>query len=63
MKKQFYFNSTELFSAVLILALIGGWIANIVKLINSDFANMSGLIVMRVIGVFIAPIGAVLGFV
>jgi hypothetical protein len=43
---------------------LGGWIANIVKLINSGFevAQWGGMEVARVIGIFVAPLGAVLGF-
>ena len=40
----------------------GGWIANIVKIVGSDFAQITGLLVARVVGVFVAPLGAVLGF-
>lgn len=65
MRKKITFRVGD-FGAIVVLAIvltgIGGWIANIVKLIDSDFARMSGLSVMRVIGVFVAPLGAVLGF-
>jgi hypothetical protein len=42
---------------------IGGWVANIVKMIGSGFDPLTGLVIGRVIGVFVAPLGAVLGFV
>lgn len=42
---------------------IGGWVANVVKLVGADFEPLTGLIVARCIGVFFAPLGAVLGFV
>ena len=53
-----------IYAAMCLVALvgIGGWIANIVKLVGSSF-DVTGLLVGRVIGVFIPPVGAVLGFI
>lgn len=52
--------------AYIAIAVIGfgGWVANIVKLVNSGFevAQWGGMEVARVIGIFFAPLGAVLGF-
>lgn len=47
---------------VVALAAIWGWIWNIVKIVHSDFAVMSGLLICRIVGIFVAPLGAVLGF-
>lgn len=46
------------------VVLVGsvGWVLNIVKLVQSDFAVITGMFVVRCIGVFIAPLGSVLGF-
>ena len=44
------------------IAGVGGWIANIVKLVSGDFLPLTGMVVGRVIGVFMPPIGSVLGF-
>lgn len=42
---------------------IVGWGFNIYKIICMDFAaGVTGMMVARIIGVFIAPLGAVLGF-
>ncbi len=43
-------------------ALAIGWIMNIVAIVNSNFNDITGLLVMRIIGVFIAPLGAILGY-
>jgi hypothetical protein len=43
------------------LAGLVGWILNIVEII-SNF-SVTGLMVMRVIGVFMAPLGAILGYI
>ena len=47
---------------VIWLAAIGGWVANIVKLAGMDFASITGMIVLRAVGIVFAPLGAVLGF-
>lgn len=64
-KLQLGFTLVEGFGLVwlvVILAGIGGWIANIVKLVGMDFASVTGLMVVRAIGIFLAPLGAVMGF-
>ena len=57
-------HSQNLFEAFL-FALVGlaglvGWVWNIVKLIQAD--ALGGMEVARVAGIFVAPLGAVLGF-
>ena len=44
--------------------MLCGWVANIVKLVGVGFtvSEWGGFEVARVIGVFVAPLGAVLGF-
>ena len=54
--------SVVLFMIPLIVGGFWGWVWNIVKIVGSDFGQITGLLVMRVIGVFLAPLGAVLGF-
>jgi hypothetical protein len=39
-----------------------GWVSNIILLFYSDFSEISGEEVLRVVGVFIAPIGCVMGY-
>lgn len=43
------------------LLCVGGWIANIVKLAGADY--FGGMVIVRVIGIFVAPLGSFLGFV
>lgn len=45
------------------LSGLGGWIANIVKIASSGFDVFNGMLILRCIGVFLAPLGAVLGFI
>ena len=39
-----------------------GWAINIVELSKMSFDPLTGLAVLRVIGVFLPPLGAVLGY-
>jgi len=51
-----------LFYALIWIVLIIGWIMNIVKIVGGFDLALTGMMVMRIIGVFIAPIGGVLGW-
>ena len=65
MKSQHGYTAIELMTIVWLLVCIvgfGGWVANIVKLADMDFANVTGMLVLRAIGIIAAPLGAVLGF-
>lgn len=63
MKTQSGFTAVEFLVVVLLIGGIGGWIANIVKLAGMGFDSFSGMLVLRAIGVFVAPLGSVLGFI
>lgn len=41
---------------------VGGWIANIVKLVAVFGDPITTMAVARLVGIFVAPIGAVLGY-
>lgn len=45
-----------------VMALVGGWISNVVKLATSDFTTIDGLEVLRFVGLFLMPIGGILGY-
>ncbi|AUR89353.1 TMhelix containing protein [Vibrio phage 1.122.B._10N.286.46.F8] len=57
-------NKAIIAAYVLIFTAFGGWCANIYKIIDTGFeiAQWGGMEVGRIIGVFVAPLGAVLGF-
>lgn len=61
-KQKGAFEALGLF--MLVIALLGavGWIWNIVKIIGAGFDVFTGMLIARCIGVFIAPLGAVLGY-
>jgi hypothetical protein len=46
----------------LILVLGVGWVWNIVKIVQSGFDVITGMFIARCIGVFVAPLGSVLGY-
>jgi hypothetical protein len=48
---------------ILIVAGLGGYISNIVEVAQADYTVWSGLEILRVIGIFIPFLGAILGFV
>lgn len=49
-----------LYLLVIITGIIG-WISNIVKLAGCDFSQIGGEIVLRIVGIFVAPLGSVMG--
>ena len=46
-----------------VVVIIGGWVMNLVEIVNYDFASITGMIILRIAGIFIAPLGAVLGWI
>jgi hypothetical protein len=52
--------------AIVVLALIAGfiygWVANIVSIVQAIDNPVTGMLVLRGVGVFVAPLGAVLGY-
>ena len=47
---------------ILIIAAIGEWIANIVKMVALFGDPIGAWLIGRTIGIFVAPIGAILGY-
>ena len=44
------------------VGLVFGWVWNIVKLVDMIPSDFTAMLVLRCIGIFMAPLGAVLGF-
>jgi hypothetical protein len=66
MKKQNGFSSSGMMVVALgavVVVLGGGWIANIVKLVGIADGGINGMLIARAIGIFVAPMGGVLGFI
>lgn len=47
--------------SVLIFGAIG-WVLNIVAVVGADFANITGMLVVRIVGIVIPFVGAVMGW-
>jgi hypothetical protein len=64
MKKheKFIIKAFTFLMCVVPVAMVIGWILNIVKLVQSEFVLTSGMSIARAIGVFVAPLGSILGF-
>lgn len=56
--------STGVIVTVLILTLLAfiGWVMNIVELFGMSFSTVTGELVVRIIGVFLFPIGGIAGW-
>lgn len=39
-----------------------GWIMNIINLFNTKNFELSGVIILQIIGIFLAPLGVVMGY-
>ena len=54
-------------AAILVVTLTAGgafgWVRNIIAVTHSDFNNIDGELVVRVVGIPMVPIGAVMGWV
>lgn len=48
------------FPLVIFIAGLIGWVLNIIQIATSD--HITGMVLVRVLGVMIAPLGAVLGY-
>lgn len=62
MKKQCGFIAMDLVFVLLALAFIGGWIANVFKLVGLVGGDISAMLICRIVGVFAVPFGSILGF-
>jgi hypothetical protein len=66
MKRHFGYTAVELvmtvFLLVILQAAVVGWVWNIVKLVAMNFEPLTGLLIVRVVGIFIPPLGAVVGY-
>ena len=62
MKKQQGFTLMEFVIVLIAVFGVGGWIANIVKLVSMTLDPITALVIVRAIGIFVPPLGAVLGY-
>lgn len=48
--------------AIIVFSALGGWIANIVKIIGALSEPITAFFIARIAGIFFFPLGCVLGF-
>ena len=51
-----------LFWIFLVAGVLYGWIENIIILIHSSLNPLTALEIVRFVGIFVAPVGAILGY-
>jgi len=52
----------QVFIIMLVIAGIPGWIWNIVKVVSAISDPITGLFILRVAGIFVPPLGAIVGY-
>ncbi len=60
--KQKGFTLPEMIVTCVLLFGAGGWIANMAKILATMNDGITGMFIMRIVGIFVAPVGAVLGY-
>jgi hypothetical protein len=63
MKYKTTSNTAAILWLAIVVAFCYGWIANIVTIAHSDLSNFTGMLILRVAGIFVAPLGAILGYI
>lgn len=63
MKYKTSSNAAAIVYLGLVIAVIYGWVANIVTIAQSDLSTITGMLILRVAGIFVAPLGVVLGYI
>ena len=61
-KAEKAFGAASLGVVALVIAGVGGWIANIVKLVDMVDGEVTGMFIARCVGVVAGPLGAILGY-
>ena len=62
MKKQIGYTISEILAVLVVLAGGFGWCWNIVKLIGMNLDPITGLLIVRAIGIFVFPVGMIVGY-
>lgn len=62
MKRQLGYTLTEILVVLIVLAGGWGWVWNIIKLIGMNLDPITGMLIVRVVGIFVFPVGMVVGY-
>lgn len=52
-----------IFGFILLIFAMIGWVLNIVKLIQCAGGGVTGMLIIRIIGIFVAPLGCIMGYI
>ncbi len=58
---DFFVLSGMLLILTVVLVAVSGWVMNIISLAHAT--SMNGMVVLRAVGIFVPPLGAVLGWI
>jgi hypothetical protein len=61
-QRGFTDGAAFVFCAVIVVLIAGGWVANIVKLVGLVDGSVTGMFVLRAVGIVVAPLGVILGY-
>ena len=56
-----YTNITMIY-VLIYLAMLVGWVVNIIKIVNTINHDITGMFVFRCVGIILFPVGSILGF-
>lgn len=56
------FTLFELTQVILVLFFFIGWIMNIVDIVKAGPIEFTGVMICRVVGIFIVPLGSIMGW-
>lgn len=58
------FYKIAIFQIIIFIVSIVGWVWNIIKITQHDFSDpITAMIVLRVVGIIVAPLGVVMGYI
>lgn len=48
---------------LIVIAMLVGWVANIVQIVHTISDPITGLFILKCVGILVAPVGGVLGLI
>lgn len=51
------------FWLALVVGIVWGWISNVINIMSYETLEMTGLLIVQIIGVFLVPLGALMGWI
>lgn len=51
-----------IFVLIVVAAIVIGWVLNIVKLVEVIYDPLNAMTILRIVGIFVPPLGAIFGY-